>query len=151
MTADVTLFATAIAALKQCRDDNRYCSRLRRELRFGDYSQFLARIRDANQRILVDRVGRKICVATCVLGALTPMCWISLKWRWRIHGKPTCDATTRFLCVNSVFTRAALLVLLSFTKLCTVGKEFVPLGDEKHDPPSLGIGQTGGDGSGFCL
>ena len=44
---------------------------------------------------------------------------------------PIYDATMSFPCANTVFTRAALLVLLSFTKLRAVGKEFVPLGDEK--------------------
>jgi hypothetical protein len=64
---------------------------------------------------------------------------------------PTCDATMRFLCVNSVFARAALLILLSFSKFRTVGKQFVPVGDEKHDPPGLGVGHGGGDGSGICF
>jgi len=57
----------------------------------------------------------------------------------------------RFLSVNDVFTRAALLVLLSFTSFRTVSKEFVPLGDEKHDPSRLGVGHRGGYGSGFCF
>src|SRR5262245_55333670 len=65
--------------------------------------------------------------------------------------KPTWKATTRFLSVNGVFTRAALIVLLSFTSLCTVRKEFVPLGYEKHYPPRFGVGHSGGYGSGFCL
>jgi len=51
--------------------------------------------------------------------------------------------------MNSVFTRAALLIFLSFTKFRAAGKQFVPLSDENHDPPRLRVGHTGGYGSGF--
>src|SRR5262249_1029800 len=62
-------------------------SSLRSELCFRVFGQFLIRIRDGYQRIPVDRVLRKVCIASCVLGALTPRRWISLMWRWRIHAK----------------------------------------------------------------
>src|SRR5262245_10469110 len=65
--------------------------------------------------------------------------------------RPTSDATMKFLSVNDVFTRATLLVLLSFTSFRTVCKEFVPLCDEKHDPSRLGIGHRGRYSSGFCF
>src|SRR5262245_2824159 len=65
--------------------------------------------------------------------------------------RPTCNATMRFLSVNDVFTGAALLVFPSFTSFRTVCKEFVPLGDEQHDPSRLRVVHIGGYGSGFCF
>ena len=53
--------------------------------------------------------------------------------------------------MNGVFTRAALIVLLSFTGFRTAGKKFVPPRDEKHDPFRLGVGHSGSYGSGFCI
>jgi hypothetical protein len=116
---------------------------------FGDCRQSLVRIGDPDQCIPVDRIGRKICLATRVLGALTPTRRIIFKWRWRIHAMPIYDATMSLPSVNKVFTRAALVILQNFTRLRTVGKEFVPFGDKKHDPPRLRVGHTGGDGACF--
>ena len=57
---------------------------------------------------------------TYVLGALTPR---TLDQSVGVcMERPTCADTMRFLSVKSVFTQAALLVLLSFTSLRAVGK-----------------------------
>ena len=64
-----------------------------------------------------------------------------------------CKANLR--CHNEVplreqcVSREPLVILLSSTKLRAIRKEFVPFGDEKHDPPRLGVGHTDGDGACF--
>src|SRR5262245_7300189 len=78
-------------------------------LRFGTHSEFLVRNRDADQRMPVDRIGRKLCLKTCVLGALTPMRWISLTWRWPIHRRANLRHHNEVpLCEQCVHTSRAI-------------------------------------------
>ncbi len=122
------------------------------ELRFREARQLVIGVGDVGQDLFANLIDALLSVPARILGAPTPVRgFILVELRCKAHGGQTSDTDTKFRSVNAVFSGPPQSFCASVAQLCTLGKELVALGNEKHDPLPFRIGHGQGDKAGFCF